>query len=261
MKLAIVAGGWHYPMHFYRECARLASGADLFCIAHRSPKCREVREEKRTLFYPIDSKALWAQLQAIDQDLYREVTSISVISDLGWNCIAAPNVAGDWYFFNQWLEMFDYRKYDVILNCHDDTYLRPGKNVFRAMWEEPFGSWMMLANGRYPESPVGYVRGSFEFWRRELLDLLGGKIPMPELSLTREGLTDSPKDFTTLMPWNAIGDPLRKFLVERKLTDRVAFLSSHYRVSEYVIECERGLISSNVGSPWSYIKGLEAYPL
>lgn len=265
MKLAIVVGAWHFPSHPYRRIPRLAGGADLFVVAHRDPDNDFTQDEVQAVRMATTDDPL----SRIDLAMRRHRVSQEMLEVLDWDYQDAPNTSGDWTFFQQWLDTHDYRKYDVILNCHDDTYFRPGVNVFD--WLQAFNTSgpkhdgyrppLMIANGRYPESSPGYVRGSFEFWTRELLDMLGGRIPIPELSLNREGLTDTPKDFVTLMAWNAIGDPLRKFFCDEKLTDRVHYLSEFYRVSEYLIEGERGLISSNIGAPWSFNAGLEKYPL
>jgi hypothetical protein len=256
--LAVILGGWHFPSHPFRRIPRLAGGADLFVVAHRSPM--DSWGEKSCL--PVGA------LGDIDRDMYRDDMKVEDIEWLDWSYQDAPNTSGDWTFFNQWLECHDYRKYDVILNCHDDTYFRPGVNVFDwlqdPMWacrENGIDDWLMIANGRFPNAPKGYVRGSFEFWTRELLDMLGGRIPIPPLSLNREGLTDTPKDFEALMAWNAIGDPLRKFFCDNKLVDRIAYLSDYYRVSRWILEGERGLISNNWAIPASFNAGLEKYPL
>jgi len=47
VRLAIVAGGWHWPLDFFCKIAAQAPGADLFAIAHRNPELPIVREEKR----------------------------------------------------------------------------------------------------------------------------------------------------------------------------------------------------------------------
>lgn len=238
MKLAIVAGGWHWPGKFFQNCPK---GADRFVIAHRDPSLPEVAAEKSVL-------------TGLDRALYAWIPNIADLTRLGWHYETAPNVAGDWVFFNQWLERHDYRQYDWILNCHDDTYVRA--------WPQALDpDALLIANGRYPEAPAGYVRGSCEFWSRSLLDMLGGRIPLPELSLTREGATDSPADFNALSSWNAIGDPVRKFLADNELLHRVHYLSAFYRVSPYFIEGERGLIESRIGAPWSFDAGMKAHGL
>ena len=135
---------------------------------------------------------------------------------MGWKYVEAPNTFGDWGFFNQWLEGHDYREYDVILNCHDDTFIRSRPKF----WYQSPVPWLILTNGTYPEAPEAYVRGSFEFWRREMLDMLGGRIDVGNVTLTREGQTDSPEGMAALNPWNEIGTPLRRFMMDSKLGNR-----------------------------------------
>jgi hypothetical protein len=253
VKLAVVAGGWHWPLHFYSKMSLQAGGADLFVIAHRNPELPIVREEKKTIL-----AAAAGQLAELDRELYAEYPTVLQLRNRGWNYEEAPNTIGDWEFFNQWLASNDYRKYDVILNCHDDTYLRRYGLLNPSRFD---GDWLMLANGRYPEAPEGYARGSFEFWKRELLDMLGGHIDIGEVQLTREGKTDSPTGLDALSTWNNTGVPLRDFMVRNGLTDRISYLSPHYRISPWVIEAERGFLHLQGGAPWSFTAGLKEYPL
>lgn len=259
MKLAVVAGGWHFPGGFYNELPKALPGADLFVVAHRSPDLPIVREEKWKVLWgaaPSLAELSAGSLKELDQILYAETASVSGIRALGWQYEERENVCGDWHFFNQWLERHDYRDYDVILNCHDDTYIRRYD-----LAEQLEGDWLLLANGRYPEAPAGYVRGSFEFWKRELLDLLGGRIDLGDVSLTREGKTDTPAGLDALSAWNNTAVPLRDFMVKRGIANRIAYLSPHYRVSQFVIEAERGFLHFQGGAHWSFTAGLEDYPL
>lgn len=255
MRLAVVAGGWHWPGHFFRELPKALPGADLFVVAHRSPELKVVREEKREIL----AKAT-GPLADLDRELYASFPTYFELCGLGWQYEDAPNRCGDWEFFNQWLERHDYQPYDVILNCHDDTYIRPtnGNGSLASRLE---GDWLLLANGRYPEAPEGYVRGSFEFWKRELLDMLGGRIDLGDVSLTREGKTDTPTGLDALSAWNNTAVPLRDFMVKRGLAGRIQYLSPHYRVSPYAIEAERGLLHLLGGAPWSVQAGLKEYPI
>lgn len=255
MRIAVVAGGWHWPAHFYRELPKALPGADLFVIAHRSPELKIVSEEKRSL---LASAA--GPLAELDRELYSEFPTVFELFGLGWEYQIAPNTCGDWGFFNQWLETHDFRRYDVILNCHDDTLIRCPEGRAPLM-ENLSGNWLLLANGRYPEAPVGYVRGSFEFWKRELLDMLGGRIDLGDVSLTREGKTDSPAGLHALSEWNNNCVPVRDFMVQRGLENRIAYLSPHYRVSPWVIEGERGFLHCRGGAPWSVEAGLKAFPI
>lgn len=251
MRLAVVAGGWHFPGHFFRTIAAMSSGVDLYVVSHRNPELPIVREEKRDML----AKAT-GPLADLDRELYADFPMITDLRRLGWNYMEAPNTVGDFEFFNQWMAVQDYRRYDVILNCHDDTYIRRPD-----LFEQLGGDWLLLANGKYPEAPEGYVRGSFEFWKRELLDMLGGHIDIGRVGLTREGQTDSPQGLNALSEWNRTGEPLRDFMVRKNLLTRIGYLSSYYRVSPFVIEGERGFLRLRGGAPWSFEKGLEAYPI
>lgn len=251
MRLAVVAGGWHWPLDFFRKVPWQAGGADLFVIAHRNPELPIVREEKLEIL-----AAAAGPLGELDRELYAEYPTVKMLRNRGWHYEEAPNTCGDFEFFNQWLASNDHRKYDVILNCHDDTFIRrPG--VFQRL----AGDWLLLANGRYPEAPEGYVRGSFEFWKRELLDMLGGHIDIGDVQLTREGKTDSPKELEALSSWNNTGVPLRDFMVGKGIADRIAYLSPYYRISPFVIEGERGFLHCQEGAPWSFQAGLKEFPL
>lgn len=256
MKFAVVAGGWHYPWHFYQAIANQASGVDLFVISHRDPELPIVREEKTE-----DLRHAPGRLGELDRRLYAERTTIDGLRGIGWKYIEAPNLCGDQCFLNQWLEDHDFRDYDAILNCHDDTYIRR-RDLFESAAGRMKGTWLILANGYNAIEPAAYFRGSFEFWSREILEILGGEVDLGEITLTREGLTDSPRSRDALQMWNDTGIPVRKFLTDNLLTSRVAHFSYYYRVSPWAIEGERGFISRQASAPeWSLAPGLEAYSL
>jgi hypothetical protein len=251
MKLAVVAGGWHWPAHFFRSIASQANGADLFAIAHRHPELPIVREEKREIL-----EAAAGPLADLDRLLYSEYPTTTQLRSMGWQYSEAPNSVGDWGFFNQWLDRRDYREYDVILNCHDDTYIRR-----QDLFDHLDGDWLLLANGSYPQQPAAYVRGSFEFWKREMLDMLGGRIDLGEVTLTREGKTDTPAGLSGITAWNSTCVPLRQFMANRGLSNKIAYLSPYYRISAFAIEGERGFMHWQDGCPWSFEAGLKEYPL
>lgn len=253
MKLAIVVGGWHWPLDYFEKLTKQAAGADLFVVAHRNPELPIVREEKREILEKAPG-----QLGALDRKLYRAYPTVRQLRLMGWKYQEEPNTIGDWGFFNQWLVQHDWRRYDAILNCHDDNWIRRG-DLLSALGME--NDWMLLSNGKYPEAPVGYVRGSFEVWRSELLSALGGRIDLGPVALTRVGLTDSPTGIDDLSAWNDTAIPLRRFMRARCWVDRIGYLSSHYRVSTHVIEGERGFLHYTGGAPWSFNAGLEAFPI
>lgn len=255
MRLAVVVGGWHWPLHFFSTISRWVTGADLFVIAHRDPDLEIVREEKRGL------TTSTGPLADLDRELYRDFATKDALARLGWKYSEAPNIAGDWVFFNQWLDGHDYRAYDMILNCHDDTYLRDGGCGFALLQYAYQYPWLILANGTYPEAGEGYVRGSFEFWKREMLDLIGGRIDVGAMGLTRVGKTDTPVGMDALASWNEMNTPLRNFMVERGIANRVSAISPYYRISPWVIEGERGVLNSMNGVPWSFQEGLRRFPV
>jgi hypothetical protein len=113
---------------------------------------------------------------------------------------------------------------------------------------------LLWTNGRYPEAPKGYARGSFEIFRLELIRMLGGRIPLAETGLDRTGQTDTPQGMDALSAWNALGEPLRQFMNAHGM--EVGYLSEYYRVSQWAIEAERGFLHRTGGAPWSYLKGL-----
>lgn len=248
MRIAIVAGGWHWPLHFFEKIAFQAQGADLFVVAHRDPDLDIVHQEKRSILC-----AASGPLGDLDRKLYGCYATRETLKYMGWRYQDAPNTVGDWGFFNQWLETHSYRKYDVILSCHDDTYIR-GLGLF----EQLAGNWLILSNGTYPQAPEAYVRGSFEFFRREMLDLLGGRIDLGSVGLTREGKTDTPVGLAALSEWNNTAVPLRNFMASRGLSSRISYLSNFYRVSKWAIEGERGFLHYTDGVPWSFEEGLRA---
>jgi hypothetical protein len=250
MKLAIVVGGWHWPLHFFINMKIQAYGADLFVIAHRNPELPLVREEKVEILANAPGF-----LGKLDRELYFEFPTVGMLRKLGWQYSEEPNTVGDWGFFNQWLEKHqDYTKYDMILNCHDDTYMRGGK-----LFNQLAGDWLLLANGRYPGAPDGYVRGSFEFWKPELLEAIGGRFDLGNIRLTREGKIDSPEERRDLSDWNKTAMPLRRFMVKRNFHRRIQYLSPYYRISQWVIEGERGFLHKMRAANLSFKAGVEKY--
>ncbi len=251
MKLAVVAGGWHWPLHFFEAIAKQNRRADLFVIGHRNPELPIVREEKRELLEKVAGP-----LGDLDRELYAAFPTIDALRRIGWHYEDAPNTVGDWGFFNQWLERHDYREYDIILNCHDDTYIRRPD-----LFDQLAGDWLILSNGTYPQAPDAYVRGSFEFWKREMLDRLGGRFDLGDVTLTREGKTDSPAGMSGITAWNGTCVPLRRMMANQGMAGRIGYLSPYYRISRWAIEGERGWIHSQDGVPWSFSEGLRQFPV
>ena len=255
MRIAVVAGGWHYPLHLYRALAAQADmDVELFCIGHRSPDVMEVHAEKQILETLPDSP-----LVDLDRTLYENTATSADMELLGWSYHEAVNTVGDWEYLNQWLSLRervgDFEEYGAILFAHDDTYIRRG-DLFPHIREiiEAHPETLLWTNGRYPEAPLGYARGSFEIFQPKLIEMLGGRIPMADTGLDRTGKIDTPDGLGPLSPWNANGEPLRHFMNARGL--KVGYMSQFYRVSQFAIEGERGFLHKMGGAPWSYNKGL-----
>lgn len=238
MKLAVIASAWHWPLHFYQSIAdqALPDGwtADLFCVAHREPKYAkpEVKDYLSKL-----GEGLRADL---DRKLYAKVATVSAIKKLGWTYMLEPNTIGDWGNVNQWLDKHDYKEYDAFLFSHDDNLILNPTTIYSVLMSE---DWDIVTNS--VGMPPGSIRGSFEFFRKPVLDLIGGKFDLSEVKLTREGKTDTPRDRNTLYDWNATVYPLTRAVIKHKL--KVQSLSPCYRVSMFCIEGERGFISETHG--------------
>jgi len=255
MRIAVLVGGWHYPLHMYRALSAQADAdVDLFCIGHRSPDTVAVYEEKSIL----DGMEL-DTLVGLDRELYQDCATSADLKALAWKYGEAPNTVGDWGFLNQWISdtAVEYHAYDAILFLHDDTYIRR-RDLFpmiRTICEQ-MPDTLLWTNGRYPEAPLGYARGSFEIFRPKLIRMLGGRIPLAETGLDRTGKTDTPEGLEALSKWNALGEPLRQFMNAWGL--KVGCLSEYYRVSDFAIEGERGFLHRMAGAPWSFQAGLKA---
>lgn len=238
-RLAVVAGGWHFPLQFYEGLLKqeIPEGweVDYFVVSHRDPQFSQ--EEKKDHVYLDDIRG------NLDKILYKEVASRKLLENLGWNYAEAPNTIGDWEFTNQWLEKHDYKDYDLFLLSHDDNLILNNKLFVDTIEDENYESWDICSNST--GMPPGWLRGSCEFFKPKVLDLLGGKFDTSRISLQREGKTDNPEDKNDIYDWNNIVHPLMELIEKEGL--RIAFMSPTYRVSAYVIEGERGFISRSHG--------------
>jgi hypothetical protein len=251
MKIAVVVSGWHFPLHFYRAIAeqKLPAGwsHDLFCVSHRDPMYSA--EEKKEIV----PKLGWSYRETLDKVLYEKMATVADMEALGWTYMLEPNTMGDWGNTNQWLEKHDYKKYDVLLASHDDNLILNDRLYPDLL--TPEGDWLITTNssGSDPLSrkerlmqwwtkPVT-MRGSFEFIKSEVLDMMGGKFDLSMTSLTREGEVRSDLDQRTIRDWNNTTRPLKQLLAQKGMKNKVRVLSPYLRVSEYCIEGQRGFIS------------------
>lgn len=241
-RLAIICSGWHYGITFYEALAlqQIPKGwkVDLFCVSHRDPKFAEEKD--------IDPSTRRGRL---DKILYRKLATKEDIENLGWKYKEYPNTVGDWGNTNQWLEDNDYKKYDLFLFTHDDNLITRDDLLIQVanLYKE---DWLILTNSS--GMPQGSIRGSFEFFKKEMLDIMGGKFDLSDVKLNRVGETANPPDWADLYDWNNTVTPLTNLLTEKNLWDKVVILSPFYRVSLYCIEGERGTISSTHGQNTQY---------
>lgn len=233
-KLAIIVSGWHFPFGFYESMAKqqIPKGwiVEMYVVSHRDPKYAVMPN--------FDANTRRGKLDSV---LYSKLATIEDIENLGYQYKEYPNTIGDWGNSNQWLEEHNYKEYDLFLFTHDDNLIL-SNDLFIQIIGQYRKNWLIMTNSA--GMPTGSIRGSFEFFKKEMLDKLGGKFDLSMTILNREGQTNNPNDWKELYDWNTTVYPLSNFLEKNNLWDRVVVLSPLYRVSLYCIEGERGLISN-----------------
>jgi hypothetical protein len=274
-KLAVVAIGWHYPIYFYEQMVKQKIPAnwdvDFFVVGHRDPKYAE--NEK------IVDKNTDDLLKSLDYIMYVEPVTKNHLKNIGWEYINGKQ-GNEWEGANLWLDNYNYKDYDCLLFMGDDAFLVSNDlfenvlggevpNLFKNVninekWvleiDYKTDDWLVLCNGVIPGRAV--MRGSCEFYKSEILDMMGGKFEIDDqiqnLSKKLEGNTKT-KEYYELTEYNTQCFPFTSWLIKNDLYKNLKFLSPFYRVSNHIIECERGLISNNMCLPFrlSYLEGIE----
>jgi len=250
-KLAVIVSGWHFPIHFFREIAaqKVPAGweVELYCVSHRDP--RFSAEDKKDIL----PKLGWDYRSCLDRILYEKIATVAEIEALGWHYKEYPNTVGDWGNTNQWLDEHNYKDYDMLLVSHDDNLI-PTRNMFVDLLDKE-GDWLIITNstGSVPTSrrerlakwwnPVIGLRGSFELIKPQVLDMIGGKFDLGEVTLTREGSVSATTDVKELSDWNRNTDSMNELFKKPEMKPRLIALSPYYRVSKYCVEGERGFVS------------------
>lgn len=238
-KIAVVASGWHFPYHFYEILPKMmlprGYKAEFFCVSHRDPKYA-IEEKKSDRF----DDSIRGKL---DSRLYSSIATKEDIEKLGWKYVEEPNTVGDWGNTNQWLDKNDYKQYSLFFFTHDDNLFLSERLFVDIISDGSFMEWDILANSL--GMPQGTIRGSCEFFKPRVIELMGGKFDLSATTLSREGKTDSPKDWIELYDWNNNNIGLNKVIENEGL--KTGFLSPSYRVSAFCIEGERGYISRTNG--------------
>lgn len=233
-KLAIIVSGWHYPLNFFETISKqqIPKGwqVDMFVVSHRDPSFAKMPKFEDSPRGELDKK------------LYNEIATVKKIEKLGFEYKEYPNTIGDWGNSNQWLEDHDYKEYDLFLFTHDDNLLLRYDMLNIVCKEMYQDDWLILTNT--VGVPAGSLRGSFEFFKREMLDKMGGKFDLSQTLLERTGKTDNPSNWSDLYDWNSTVYPLTNLLTKENLWEKVITFSPIYRVSLFCIEGERGLIAN-----------------
>tara|TARA_A100001201_G_scaffold21833_3_gene24363 strand:+ start:7673 stop:8593 length:921 start_codon:yes stop_codon:yes gene_type:complete len=286
-KFAVIASGWHFPLKFYEQIVEQKIPedweVDYFCISHRDPSFAV--EEKKNIISQLGD----GRLSQLDKILYKEIATIEKLESLGWQYSLEPNNCGDWNVTNQWLEKHpNYRDYEILLLTHDDNFLI-GDELFldvlgsrfdslirndysvnhmpeyldknygpNAYSSQPLGEWNVISNAIV--NGTGGLRGSFDFFKTSLIEKMGGEFSDKGVELDRTGETDNmgmeyygasyPTGGLSMKDWEKPLNEFFNFMNKEELLDTVRYLSPVYRVSNYCIEGERGLLS-NMATPQS----------
>ena len=254
-KIAILIGGWHYPRGFYNQLSKLNCPEgfefETFVVSHRDVDLPIVHQEKLEALSKIDKNTEDGKM---DYELYSEKLTKEDLISQGFQVIDAENKYGDYYFITQWLDKCDYNDYEYVCFLHDDTYLlnefliedivEGVCNTYDVEGVEVFNpNWLMLFNSNAPGSIT--PRGSFAFLQKEFFDEFGNLETIVDgISLNRIGEVDSPTHPSVLKEWNTTTRMLMRQFLDKNMLDRIFKLSKDYRISEYMIEAERGLMTS-----------------
>jgi hypothetical protein len=265
MKIAIIIGGWYFPKHLYENVIQVTppqdTTLDFFTVSHRNPELMDIKSEMLPRIKDNNK---------YDLELFNDIITYSELEKLGYKVNETENVIGDYYFFNQWTELYNYKEYDYIIFMHDDNYLLPSfKDILIDIFNKEIefykkqNSWVPVPSTDFDyiaNSAVGSrntARGSFSIWSKKLLDEMGGLFPMDNVTFKRNGLINTPKNHMDL-DWNIVGTNFQNFIQDNNFMDTTFRLSPYYRVSKYLIEGERGLISNTTVS-LNMFDGLKKY--
>jgi len=255
-KLAVVACGWHYPSHFYESFKRqlLPTGweMELFVVGHRDPL--HSHNEKKLVS---NSDNL---LNILDCILYKTPVTTKFLENLGWKYIVGESGC-EWQAANTWLDNVNYKMYDCILIAGDDALIINDSLISDALtnqlslinnfkendvWKSTSvdnnGDWLVISNSRQPRQLS--IRGSFEFFRPDVIEVIGGKFDLSKITLNRRGEVTTPSEYSALVDWNKYISSFIYKMSDLGLYEKIKYMSIHYRASDYVIECERGLLSN-----------------
>lgn len=261
MKIALVACGWHYPSHFYKSINEqhlpIGYELDLFVVGHRHPNYSH--GEKKL------SNVDESLLNVLDHILYEEEVTLDYLKKYNWTYIEGESGC-EWQSANTWLNIYDYTLYDCLIFCGDDALIINDHLIYdvltnncslldnikindkwTAVETDSSENWLVITNSRQPRELS--IRGSFEFFKPEALALIGGKFDLSKITLSRKGEVTSPTDPAVLSDWNNHIIPFIFKFRDAGMYNRIKYLSNFYRASDYILECERGLLQNGINSP------------
>ena len=102
----------------------------------------------------------------------------------------------------------------------------------------------MIYNTNASGTPV--PRGSFSFFKKRFFEEISENFDMGEkyskVLLDRTDQIDTPTDMNGTRDWNTIARNLNVMFQEKGMRDLAVKLSTDYRVSQYMVEGERGFM-------------------
>ena len=112
----------------------------------------------------------------------------------------------------------------------------------------PVSEWNVISNAIV--NGTGGLRGSFDFFKTSIIEKMGGKFSIEGVTLDRTDKTDGGIVHSELKDWEKPVNKFFSFMNSHGLLNTIRYLSPVYRVSNYCIEGERGLLS-NMTTPQS----------
>lgn len=268
-KIAIVVCGWHYPSHFYEQMSKqiLPNGwqQELFVVAHRHPD------------YSHNEKILGKNdnlLSVLDSILYKEPVTKEFLSSLGWTYIEGQSGC-EWQAANTWLKLNNHEQYDCLVFCGDDALILNKNLIYDVLTSQcklldnikineswiasetkDTSDWLVISNARQPRGLA--IRGSFEFFKPEVITAIGGLFDLSKITLNRVNEVTTPTDYNALTDWNNHIAPFVHKMTELGLYDKIKYMSDNYRASDYIVECERGYLSNANALNGDYISKINS---
>lgn len=271
MKVVLIAGGWHFPKHFYDKVRTLLIPenftVDFVAVCHRN-MTEELFKEYKVRVGELPNTVTGK----LDKVLYRDFASVNYLKETGWQADLYDNTVGDFNFINQWLDTQP-PTYDMYIYLSDDIYLTENWKYFlidfykkklpifcyeNNKWVPGVlpADWVHIGNCPNPGRKV--MRSSTGIFTGDFIKKIG-KFSLDNIDFTRGGLDSNLWNHFDVEEWNLVQRNLQNYLEFHKLDNKSFRLSSSYRTSKYMIEAERGLISHNKVFQHSYLNGIKAF--